>query len=96
MKKPTDYPIYLFNEGTNSECYKFMRPSYVVKNKKKVWRFRVWAPNAKSVSVVGNFNKWDRNVNPMVPIGGGIWETYVRSLKKYDIYKSVIQSGILQ
>ena len=91
MKKPTDYPIYLFNEGTNSECYKLMRPAYVVKNKKKVWRFRVWAPNAKSVSVVGNFNKWDRNLNPMVPIGGGIWETYIRGLKKYDIYKFSVE-----
>ena len=93
MKKPTDYPIYLFNEGTNSEAYKFMRPSYVVKNKKKCWRFRVWAPNAKSVSVVGDFNKWDRRVNPMEPIGGGIWECYIRGLKKYDVYKFSVEWG---
>ncbi len=91
MKRPTDYPIYLFNEGTNSECYKLMHVAYVVKNKKKCWRFRVWAPNARSVSVVGDFNVWDRNVNPMEPIGGGVWECYIRGLKKYAIYKFSVE-----
>lgn len=58
-----DYPVYLFNEGTNYAAYKFFKPSYVVKDSKKVWRFRVWAPNARSVSVVGNFNDWDPEKN---------------------------------
>ena len=94
MKRPTDYPIFLYNEGTNRESSKLFRPSYVVKNKKKCWRFRVWAPHARSVSVVGDFNKWDRRVNKMEPIGGGVWECHVRGVKKYDVYKfSVEQSS---
>ena len=64
-----DYPVYLFNEGTNYAAYKFFKPSYVVKDSKKVWRFRVWAPNARSVSVVGNFNDWDPEKNKMTPLG---------------------------
>lgn len=87
-RKTYDYPIYLYNEGTNYTAYKFFKPSYVVKNKRKVWRFRVWAPNAKSVSIVGNFNAWDRECNTMTEIdSSGIWEVFVRGLKMYDIYK---------
>ena len=93
MKKPTDYPIFLFNEGTNSEAYKLMRVAYVVKNKKKVWRFRCWAPNARSVSVVGDFNKWDRRENPMHMVSGGIWECHIRGLKKYDNYKFSVEQA---
>lgn len=89
-KRACDYPIYLFNEGTNYESYRLMRINYVIKNKHKMWRFRVWAPNAKAVSVVGDFNKWDYSKNLMEKIGGGIWECYVRGLKKFDNYKFAI------
>ncbi len=93
-KKTYDYPIYLFNEGTNYTSYKFFKPSYVVKNKRKMWRFRVWAPNAKSVSIVGAFNNWDRECHPMEHIdNSGIWEGYVRGLKRFDIYKFSIQTA---
>ena len=68
-KNTYDYPIYLFNEGTNYESYKFFCPCFVQKDGKKFWRFRVWAPNAKSVSVVGDHNNWDRTVDPMERIG---------------------------
>lgn len=87
-KNTYDYPIYLFNEGTNYSSHKFFKPSYIVKDKKKAWRFRVWAPNAKSVSIVGNFNNWNRQSNMLSPLGdSGIWEGFVRSLKRFDIYK---------
>ena len=39
--------------------------------------FRVWAPHAKSVSIVGDFNDWDRDVHPMSKISDGIWEGFV-------------------
>ncbi|HKL73756.1 MAG TPA: 1,4-alpha-glucan branching protein GlgB [Clostridia bacterium] len=88
----TDYPIYLFNEGTNYEAYEFFKTAYVVKDTKKVWRFRVWAPNAISVSVVGDFNKWNRESDPMTKISAsGIWEVYIKGAKRYDIYKFCIE-----
>lgn len=87
-KNSYDYPVYLFNEGTNYESYKFFCPCGVQKDGKKYYRFRVWAPNAKSVSVVGDFNGWDSGADPMSRIGStGIWECYVRGLNRYDIYK---------
>ena len=90
-KKILDYPIYLFNEGTNFEAHKMMKISYVVKSGKKMWRFRCYAPNARSVSIVGDFNNWDRNTHRMSPVGGGIWEGYVQALKKFDNYKFSVE-----
>ena len=54
--------------------------------------FRVWAPNAKEVSVVGDFNGWDKDQNPMHPIGGGVWEATVKGLKIFDNYKYAVTS----
>jgi 1,4-alpha-glucan branching enzyme len=90
-KNKLDYPIYLFNEGTNFESYKLFKLSYVARGGKKCWRFRCWAPRAKSVSVVGDFNGWKHGVNKMERIGGGIWECFIPGLKKYDNYKFSIE-----
>lgn len=49
--------------------------------------FRVWAPHAQSVSVVGDFNDWDKAANPMSKISQGIWEVFVPDLKRYALYK---------
>jgi len=97
-KKNTETPIYLFGEGTNFEAYKFFKIAYVVSEGKKVWRFRVWAPEAKSVSVVGDFNGWNRKKNPMTHIGGGVFEGHAVSLKKYDNYKYSIEqpNGVIK
>lgn len=93
MKKPqTDFPIYLFHEGTNSEAYKLFRPSYIVKDKRKQWRFRLWAPHAKSVSIIGAFNAWNREKNPMEQISEGIWECTVPGIKTFDLYKYSIET----
>lgn len=93
-KNTYDYPVYLYNEGTNYESYKFFTPASVQKDGKRKWRFRVWAPNAFSVSVVGDFNAWDRAADPMVRIGNtGIWECFVSSVKRYDNYKYSIEGA---
>ena len=53
--------------------------------------FRVWAPSALSVSVVGAFNNWDENANRMSRIGSGnIWECYINGLNEFDAYKYCI------
>ncbi len=52
--------------------------------------FRVWAPNAKKVSVVGDFNGWDATLNPMHKVTDGIWECEIASIKQFDNYKYAI------
>ena len=88
----TKQPVYLFHEGTNHEAYKLLSPSQVVEGGKKGWVFRVWAPHAKSVSVVGDFNYWDRSSNPMSKISDSIWEVFVEGPKIYDNYKYSIEA----
>ncbi|MGN0788739.1 MAG: hypothetical protein ACI4MY_02280, partial [Christensenellales bacterium] len=54
--KNTQVPVYLFKEGSNYQSYKFFCPKKEKIKGKEGWTFTVWAPHAKSVSVVGNFN----------------------------------------
>ena len=89
--KELSLPVYLFHEGTNYEAYKLFCPSCEKKGKVNVWTFRVWAPHAKSVSVVGDFNKWDRDVNRMKR-EGDIWECTIEGLENYAAYKFSIQT----
>ena len=51
------------------------------------YRFRVWAPNARSVSVVGDFNGWDPRRDPMTRRDDGVWETVAGGLEEYSAYK---------
>ncbi|MEI8066546.1 MAG: 1,4-alpha-glucan branching protein GlgB [Actinomycetes bacterium] len=56
--------------------------------------FSVWAPNARSVSLVGDNNYWDRNTHPMVPLGGnGIWEIFIAGVGPGTKYKFAIQAN---
>lgn len=52
--------------------------------------FRVWAPNAERISVVGSFNNWDTSACPMHPIDYGVWEGMVSSAQIFDEYKYYI------
>ncbi len=54
--------------------------------------FRVWAPNAKSVSVVGDFNEWQHGVNSCFYVDGGVWECIMPKLPVYTIYKYAIET----
>ena len=51
------------------------------------YTFRVWAPHAKSVSVVGDFNSWDKSAPKMRHLKGGVWEGFVENAKVYDNYQ---------
>lgn len=55
--------------------------------------FRVWAPAAQSVSVVGNFNDWDASANPMMRIADGVWETQIDGISNYEVYKYAVTSS---
>ena len=73
---------YLFGEGTNTRAYEFLGSHF--EGKKVI--FRTWAPNAESVSVVGDFNGWDSNANKMENTNG-IWETEIEGLQSGAYYK---------
>lgn len=49
--------------------------------------FAVWAPNALDVSVIGDFNGWDRRLNPMTNLGGGVWEAFLPGIGEGPAYK---------
>lgn len=85
-----DYPAFLFHEGTNHECYKIFCPVSTVKGGKKGYFFRVWAPNARAASVVGDFNDWDPARDPMTRGKGGFFEAFLSTPKVYDKYKFAI------
>lgn len=53
--------------------------------------FRVWAPNAESVSVVGDFNGWDYDANFMNRISGGVFEATIKGVKNFDVYKYAVR-----
>ena len=54
------------------------------------WVFRVWAPHAQAVSVMGDFNAWNDADHPMQPLEGGVWETFIPGLQQYDNYKYAV------
>ena len=83
--------LYLFNQGTYYHCYDLMGNHFAKQNGKSGSIFRVWAPNAKAVSVVGDFNGWDNNAHQMKRLNkGGVWEVFVENTKTYDKYKYCI------
>ena len=59
-------PLYLFHQGENSHAYEFFGSHRDNQNGKAGAVFRVWAPHARSVSVVGDFNHWDRGRHPTI------------------------------
>ena len=80
---------YFFHEGNDCRAYELLgaHPQKIGRNAGFV--FRVWAPNARSVSVIGDFNAWDRQKNPMKKITVGIWELFITGVAAFDSYKSV-------
>ena len=86
-------PVYLFHQGTNYCSYEFLGAHFGIFQGKKGVFFRVFAKNAQSVSVVGDFNGWDYSLNPMQRIPqSGIWELFIEGIKEKVCYKYAIQT----
>ena len=85
-----DFPLYLFHQGKNAEAGKFFGAHAFKRGRGSYHRFRVWAPTAKSVSVIGEFNQWDQN--PMEKISDTVWEVVIPKLKQFDLYKYSIET----
>ena len=93
VNKKDEVPIYLFHQGTNFKAYEFMGSHSSKRKGVSGAVFRVWAPHAHSVSVVGDFNSWDRSCDPMEKISeNGLWEGFVPEIKQYDMYKYSIET----
>lgn len=88
--------IEQFTNGKSTDAYKFLGCHFVEIEKEKVALFRVWAPNAKKVSVCGDFNDWNTKIDKMQNIGNGIWECYVKNAKPFDKYKFFINYGFFK
>lgn len=87
-----DFPLYLFHQGKNFEAHKFFGAHPFRRGRGQFYRFRVWAPHAKSVSVIGSFNQWDRTCHPMYKISDTVWEAELPRLKQFDSYKYSIET----
>lgn len=84
---------YLFNFGTNYRIYEHLGGHPATLSNISGTCFRVWAPNARSVSVVGDFNQWDGRVHPMRSLGAsGIWELFLPGIGEGTVYKFQIRS----
>ena len=84
---------YLFNFGTNYEIYNLMGAQPGMYSQITGTIFRVWAPSASRVSLIGDFNGWDGRVNPMRSLGNsGIWELFLPGIEENEIYKFEIRT----
>ena len=91
----TDHDIYLFKEGNHYKLYeKFGAHSLEIDGVEGVY-FSVWAPFAKEVSVIGDFNKWHSETHKLLPRWdeSGIWEGFIAGLKWGDVYKYGIRTN---
>jgi 1,4-alpha-glucan branching enzyme len=89
----SEFDRYLLAEGTFHRAYERLGPHFVERDGQRGVQFAVWAPNAKLVSVIGDFNKWNTSANPMEPSSAGVWETFIPSVRQGDAYKYHIESA---
>ena len=90
--KDAGYPIFLFKQGNNQEAQRYFGAHLCQQDGQDGAVFRVWAPHAKAVSVVGDFNSWVPGSHPMTKVEEGIWELFIPGIKEYDIYKFCVTS----
>ena len=83
-----DLPVYLYKQGNNFESQRFFGSHLTEQGGEKGVIFRLWAPHAAAVSVVGDFNSWKPGSHPMQKTdGASIWELFIPGMKEFDVYK---------
>ncbi|KMQ51085.1 glycogen branching enzyme [Chitinispirillum alkaliphilum] len=92
----TDYDIYLFKQGNHFRLFDKLGAHVMSVDNVEGTFFAVWAPNAKYVSLVGDFNQWDTKTHPLSLRwdGSGIWEGFVPGLAEKTLYKFHVKSGV--
>ncbi|MCI0555698.1 MAG: 1,4-alpha-glucan branching enzyme, partial [Anaerolineae bacterium] len=89
----TDFDLYLFNAGDHHFIYEKLGAHAVEVNGVNGIQFAVWAPDARSVSLVGDFNYWDGRRHAMRVLGGsGVWEIFIPDLPEGMLYKYQIKT----
>ena len=89
----SDDDIYLFNEGLHFQLYNHLGAHPLEIDGKKGTCFAVWAPNADYVSVIGDFNSWNPQANPLTSrASSGIWEGFIPGVSRGFLYKYFIKS----
>ncbi|MCW5206983.1 1,4-alpha-glucan branching protein GlgB, partial [Desulfobulbus sp. F5] len=83
----SDFDKYLIGEGTHERAYEKLGAHLVSFEGKAGIVFAVWAPNAREVSIIGEFNSWDGKNHPMYSSDSGIWSLFIPGLKEYTVYK---------
>ncbi len=80
---------HLFREGTHYRLYEKLGAHPAVRDGVQGVSFALWAPNAESVTVIGDFNGWDYGTHPLTKRqdSTGIWQGFISGLKKSDLYK---------
>lgn len=79
--------IKQFHQGNSSDAYNLFGAHLCQEGETQGVRFTLWAPKAKAVSVVGNFNRWDENTHQMELISPAIWSIYIPNLGEGELYK---------
>jgi 1,4-alpha-glucan branching enzyme len=89
----TDYDLHLIGEGTHYKKYEKLGAHITEVSGIQGVHFGVWAPNASNVSVIGNFNGWDKRRHPMRLLGvSGIWELFIPGIGQGEVYKFFVSS----
>lgn len=90
----TDFDVSLFRSGKHFRIYEKLGSHIIEVDGQWGTYFAVWAPNARRVSVIGNFNAWDSKSHPLYPRwdGCGIWEGFIPGVGKGTLYKYAIQA----
>jgi len=87
----TDFPLHLFHHGENFKAYELFGAHPAICMRKRGYVFRVWAPRAKQVSIIGEFNNWNNSSHVMKRmIDGETFELFIPGLKQFDTYKYCI------
>lgn len=90
----TDYDLYLFNQGAHFALHEKMGAHPMRVDGEDGVHFAVWAPNAGSVDVIGDFNGWEEGRHPLAPVGSsGIWAGFAPGVGEGEIYKYRVRSA---
>mgnify|MGYP006064853073 FL=1 len=85
--------LHDFSQGHAVRAQEFMGAHPAVQDGQDGWVFRVWAPHAQLVAVMGDFNGWNDSDHPMQLLSGGVWEVFIPGLKQFDSYKYAVHTA---